>query len=284
MAVRRELVLVRAPAELGRLAALADEAVDRPGVDELVRLLAQLRELGIALGDVHRADAEIAHQPRPVGLRLRRLVPETRIAGHVEERLLEELRDEAGIGALGDHGGRAAAELALHRERALAQRVVGALAGRERVVEIGARPGLDAGVEVEGTPLAGQPDERHRADVDREVEEEIANAEDRLDDLAIVVGRDDLLDELDAVVRRDLSAPGVGGDDDDAVRRHVEMAQDQRQHGLADASATDHDELARQVRVDAMLAHGGELLDACRPATGALATTRKRQPAGAGAA
>jgi hypothetical protein len=43
LAVAREILLVRAPAQLGRLATLADEAVDRPGVDELVGLLGHRR-------------------------------------------------------------------------------------------------------------------------------------------------------------------------------------------------------------------------------------------------
>ena len=41
-----EVPLVRAPAELGRLAALGDEAVDRPGVDELARALGPARRPG----------------------------------------------------------------------------------------------------------------------------------------------------------------------------------------------------------------------------------------------
>ena len=43
LAVARPVLLVRAPAELGRLRALADEAVDRPGVDELAELLRAAR-------------------------------------------------------------------------------------------------------------------------------------------------------------------------------------------------------------------------------------------------
>src|SRR3546814_6536310 len=50
--VRGQLLLVAAPAELSRLAALADEAVDRPGVDELADLLRTGGDLGVALGDV----------------------------------------------------------------------------------------------------------------------------------------------------------------------------------------------------------------------------------------
>src|SRR3981189_1964901 len=57
-AIRREMLLMRAPAELRGLCAFADEAVDRPGIDELVRLLRHIRDLSVAFGDVHDLDAE----------------------------------------------------------------------------------------------------------------------------------------------------------------------------------------------------------------------------------
>jgi hypothetical protein len=56
------MALMRAPAELGRLHAFGDEAVDRPGVDELARLFRDARDLGIALGDMDDFDAELARK------------------------------------------------------------------------------------------------------------------------------------------------------------------------------------------------------------------------------
>ena len=66
LAVAREILFVRAPAELGGLLAFAHEAVDRPGVDELVELLRLRCELRVALGDVDDLDAERARELRPV--------------------------------------------------------------------------------------------------------------------------------------------------------------------------------------------------------------------------
>src|SRR5580692_2146091 len=57
-AIRREMLLMRAPAEFGGLGAFADEAVDRPSIDELVRLLRHIRDLSVAFGDMHDLDAE----------------------------------------------------------------------------------------------------------------------------------------------------------------------------------------------------------------------------------
>src|SRR5450631_317251 len=64
-AVRREMLLMRAPAEFGRLGAFADEAVDRPRIDEFVGGLRHSRDLSIALGDVNDLDAEVAAQFGP---------------------------------------------------------------------------------------------------------------------------------------------------------------------------------------------------------------------------
>src|SRR5882724_13344342 len=57
-AVGREMLLMRAPPEFGGLGAFADETVDRPGIDELVRHLRHIRDLSVALGDVHDLDAQ----------------------------------------------------------------------------------------------------------------------------------------------------------------------------------------------------------------------------------
>src|SRR5260370_38176771 len=57
-AVGREMLLVRAPPEFGGLGAFADEAVHRPGIDELVRHLRHIRDLSVAFGDVNDLDAE----------------------------------------------------------------------------------------------------------------------------------------------------------------------------------------------------------------------------------
>src|ERR1700734_163992 len=63
--VHGKMPLVRAPSEFGRLRSFADEAVDRPGIDELVRLLRHVGHLGVAFGDMHDLDAEGLAKPRP---------------------------------------------------------------------------------------------------------------------------------------------------------------------------------------------------------------------------
>ena len=56
-------MLVSAPAQFGGLQALAEEAVDGPGVDEFADCLGPVGDLGIAFGDMDYLDSE------PGGLR-----------------------------------------------------------------------------------------------------------------------------------------------------------------------------------------------------------------------
>src|SRR5581483_4424208 len=60
LAIAWKIPLVGTPAHLARLRAFADKAVDRPGVDELARLLGHVRDLAIALGDVDDLYPELA--------------------------------------------------------------------------------------------------------------------------------------------------------------------------------------------------------------------------------
>ena len=85
-AIRREVLLVRAPAEFGGLRALADEAVDGPCVDELVHLLRDIRHLGVAFGDVHDLDAEGLRQCRPLVARPGVAGIDAGVRGDVEQR------------------------------------------------------------------------------------------------------------------------------------------------------------------------------------------------------
>ena len=59
---RRQFLLVRAPAHLGRGGALLAEALDAPGVDELVHLLGLVGDLRVALAAVDHLHAELHGQ------------------------------------------------------------------------------------------------------------------------------------------------------------------------------------------------------------------------------
>src|SRR3546814_16461881 len=93
-------------AELGRLHALAPEAGNAPGVDEFARPLRHVGDLGVVLGDVDHLGAGLLHELRPAfpAGGLGRV--DADMAGDLEQRLLDELADQAGIGAGGDYGDR----------------------------------------------------------------------------------------------------------------------------------------------------------------------------------
>ena len=67
LAVVRQLLLMGAPAQFGRLQALGNESVYRPGVDEHIERLRILGTLRIALGNVNALHAQAASSasPRP---------------------------------------------------------------------------------------------------------------------------------------------------------------------------------------------------------------------------
>ena len=251
--------LVRAPAEFGRLHPLGQEALDRPGVDEYVARLRALSPLSVALGDVHALDPEPLGEAAPLvpGLRLGRLVAE--IVGKMDERLLHEPGDHAGIGAAARDGGRSARILAPLRHHCLAQRVVGARLVAERLVIIEARPRLDDGVDVEGAELAAIAHDVERRGVDRKVDAEalaFARGQVFLQRVAIIFAREAEMDEADAAFVEELAIGVARVDDDEALLIEFEVALDQRQRPFADRSEADHHDRAGDPPVARPMRHG----------------------------
>src|SRR6202051_3793103 len=113
------MLLMGAPAEFGGLSALAHEAVDRPGIDELIRRLRHVRHLGVALGDMHDLDAKSPRErsPRLAAAGLSHIHPG--IFGDVEQGLLSQVRNQARIRAM---GGTAVGESCAPRRKARASR------------------------------------------------------------------------------------------------------------------------------------------------------------------
>src|ERR1700756_1030802 len=91
-AVRREMLLVRAPPEFGRLSPFADEAVDRPGIDELVSDLGHIGDLRVAFGDMDDLDAEGLGKPGPGLAAAGSSRVDARVLGDVEQGLLDQVR------------------------------------------------------------------------------------------------------------------------------------------------------------------------------------------------
>ena len=150
--------------------------------------------------------ASSAHSPRLAGHR--RL--QAGVCGDVEQRLLHQVRHQPRIGAVRQHRGRRARIAGAQPQRFLAHRVVGALGGRDGRVGVAAGPGLDAGIEVHRALFPAVADQGDARDVDRDIQQEVAAPEQRIEHAAEILARQRLLDELDAVARR-LFAPDVVG-------------------------------------------------------------------------
>ena len=238
---------MRAPAELGRLAAFADEAVDRPGVDELAEALRHLRDLRVALGDVDHLHLQLVRQRRPLLARARIAGVDAGVGREIQQRLLDEVRHQAGIRAVRQHRRRTVLVRLAQRERFLAQRVIRAPGRRDRRIGVTAGPRLDARVEVQRALLVRELDQRDARDVDRQVQQEVAAADQRIEHLAVIVARERVDDELDAVLRGLALARLFRGDDGDALGLDADVTQHERQHALADAAETDEDQAAGEL-------------------------------------
>jgi hypothetical protein len=143
-------------------------------------------------------------------------------------------------------------------QRLLAQRVVRALRRRYGRVGVPAGPRLDAGVEIQRVLVPAELDQRDARHVDRQVEQEIAAPDQRVEHALVILPRQRLLDEAHAVFRRFLRARVVCGDDRDAVGRDTDVTQDERQDSLPDAAEADENETAREIHVDRVVAHALE--------------------------
>ncbi len=250
--ILRHPFFVGAPAELGRLHALGDEAFHRPGVDEHVHRLRIFRALGIAFGDMDAFDAELVGELAPAFAALRLIEGRAGVLRDVDQRLLDEPRHHAGIGAAGGNRGGAARILVFGSKKGLAQRVVGALLGAHALVEIEAGPRLHDGVDIERADLPAQRHDVDRGGVDREVDAKAlaaAFSEQRHQQFTVIVLRDALLHEAHAVLLRELAVL-MRIDDDKALLVIIEMPLDQGQGALADRAEADHDNGAGNFRVD----------------------------------
>ena len=249
---------MRAPAEFGRLQALGDEALHRPGIDEGVHRLRLLGALGVALGDMDALDAGLLGEPAPLLAGLRLLELEADVAGDIEQRLLDEPGHHPRIGAAAADRGRAARLLAARGEDGLAQGVVRARLGTELGIEVEADPGLHHGVDVERADLAAELHDVERGGVDRHVHAKTlaaAGGEQRRQQVPVIVLGDGLMDEANAALVQHGAVFVLGVDDHEAGLVVAEMPLDQRQRAFADRAKTDHHDGARHAGMNGPFRH-----------------------------
>jgi hypothetical protein len=207
--------------------------------------------LRVALGDVDAAHAGVPCETAPAFARPRRSGV---LAGKVKERALHEVAHHAGVRTVRQDRRRPPA--VAKRERRLAQRVVRALRERFGLVGVAARPGLDAGIDVERAELAAEADDVDRRDLDRHVHDEPAAREERRELAAQVLPRERRLHEAHTLELGQPPVAVVRSEHDQLVARRTDVPEDQRQHALADRPEPDHHDRAGELRVDGVLRHG----------------------------
>ncbi len=166
------------------------------------------------------------------------------MAGQLDQRGLGQHRDHARIGAMRDQrrGHRLAA--ASERQHLFAQRVVAQLRG---VRIAGIVPGLDAGIDIEGTVGLGQGDQIAAADGRRHAKQKGPVTQQRSKDRRERVRGDASLHRLQAVRRHEMTTAiveraihyGDGGPWPGSLQ--------QWQHGLADTAKADDDDVVDHV-------------------------------------
>ena len=229
-AVGRKMPLMRPPAKLGRLRTLAEKPVDRPGVDELADRLGDRGDLGVALGDVDDLDPKPLGEAGPAGAVAgdrRRGIVEPR---QVDERLLDEMRHEPGVGAVRQHRGRPAGIARAQCQRAFAQRVIRALRRREIRVGIAARATARCRCRDKARPWpepirSARRSPRRPRRWSRKSPGPSSGSEHR----AVIGPGERHFDKVDTVFGGDRVAARLGGDNGDPLGRDADMAQDKRQ-------------------------------------------------------
>src|SRR5208283_2409777 len=169
---------------------------------------------------------------------------DTGVPGDVEQRLLDEVRHQAWIGAMGQHGRRSARCAIAQSERLQAHDVIAARLDVELRVDVAAGPGFYAGVEVQRAALARQLYQRDARHVDGQIQQKIAGSQQRQQRLAVILARQRGLQEFDAELLCFGPPRILGGDDGDAIRRGAYVTQDQRQDPLAYAAEADENDPA----------------------------------------
>ena len=132
----------------------------KPSIDQVLTnspgCLGDVGDLRVALGDVDDLDAEVAAPGSPSSARsVGAAVSTPGVAGDVQQRLLDEMRDQARDWRHAS-APRSARSGRPQRQRGFPQRVVGALRGVSDEIGIAAGPGLDAGIEIERAESRGR--------------------------------------------------------------------------------------------------------------------------------
>ena len=254
-----QLFFMRAPAHLGRGRPLLAEALHAPGIDELVHLFGLIGDLRVALAAMNHLDAELLGQvvkvPRlGVVSDLLRLRPaeflfRQRLLRDVQQRLLGEMADQAGVGSVFDHRRRPRlAPLGDHPPQIHVAPVEGSLG---RVLVVGSSvgiPELYRRVHIEDAPVVAPLHDFATIDVPRQVDQEVSGREVLSQQAPQVLRRHAILDEGHALLDPGLQSVVVWLEvhDGDALGIDAEVLDQNGQRATRHRSKTDEQDSIRK--------------------------------------
>ena len=183
-----QLFFMGAPTHLGRGRPLLPEALNAPGIDELVHLFGLVCDLRVTLAAMNDLDAELMRQvvkvPRPgvvsdlLPLSPAEFVFRERLLRNVQERVLGEMADQAGVRSVFDHRRRPRlAPRGDHPPQIHVAPVEGSL-GRVLVVDstVGI-PDLHRRVHIKDAPVVAPLHDFATINIPRQVDEEVSGGE-----------------------------------------------------------------------------------------------------------
>ena len=257
-----ELLFMRAPPHLGRRRPFLAEALDAPGVDELVHLFRPIRDLRVTLAAVNHLDAELVGQV--IELLGRGMVRNLfssgavefpirqRVPGDVQERVFGEMADEPGVGSVLEHRGRARLGPAGHHPPEVHVPPIEGPLGRRFVGCTGVRiPQLHGRVDVENAPVVTPLNDFDAVDVPRQIDEQVAGRNILAEQRAHVLRRDSILNERHALLDPGLEDRVIGIEvhDGDALRIHLDVPQQDGQRAPCHSPKTDEQDSMRKGRL-----------------------------------
>ena len=210
-----------APAHLGGGCPLFAEALHAPGIDELVHLFGLIRDLRVALAAVNDLDAELLGQVVKVlrlgvvgdrlRLRLAEFFVRERLLRDVQQRVLGEMADQAGVGSMFDHSRRPGlAPFGNHAPQIHVPPVEGSL-GRVLVLGSCVRiPELYRCVHIEDASVVAPLHDFAAIDVPRQVDQEVAVRHVLSQQAPQVLWSHTILDERHALLDPGLQSVVVG--------------------------------------------------------------------------
>ena len=102
--------------------------------------------------------------------------------------------------------------------------------------------------------LLAELHQRNRRTIDRDVDEDITLANERLEQGTQILRLDGLHDELHSEVTRHFDTALIGRDNRDAIGTRADMPHHQRQNALPDAAKTHKNNSARKINVNLVIA------------------------------